>query len=99
MHTFKILEDADKEYTEAAAWYEKQKEGLGERFVDVIQRKLQIIRDHPERYPRKKGNFRESVIRIFPYIIVYTFYKKKKVIVVNSIFHAHRNPRIKYRRK
>ena len=78
MHTFKILEDADKEYAEAAAWYEKQKEGLGERFVDVIQRKLQIIRDHLERYPRKKGNFREAVIRIFTYSSFILFTKGKR---------------------
>lgn len=99
MNTLKILEDADREYAEAAEWYEKQKEGLGERFIDVIQRRLRIIQQYPERYPRKKGDFREAVVKIFPYVVVYTFYKRKKMVVINSIFHTRRNPRMKYRRK
>jgi len=94
-----ILEEADKELTESAKWYETKREGLGERFVDAVKNKLQIVQQSPERYPKRKGNFRETVVKVFPFIIVYTFYKKEKNITINSIFHASRNPRKKYRRK
>jgi len=31
----KILEEADKEWIEAALWYEGQSPGLGNRFIEI----------------------------------------------------------------
>lgn len=99
MYTLKILEEADEEIKESALWYEQEKTGLGIRFIEIIQKKLQTINEHPERYPVRKGNFREAIVLIFPFIIIYTFYKRKKLIVINSIFHTSRNPGKKYKKK
>lgn len=99
MHTLIILEEADKELQEAAAWYEEKGSGLGFRFIEVIKRKFEIIQEHPERNSRRKGNFREAVVKIFPYVIVYTFYKENGVITVNSIFHTSQSPKKKHRKK
>lgn len=74
-----------------------QQKGLGNRFINIIQAKLELIAEFPERYPKRKRNFREAPVKIFPFIIVYTFYKRKKIISVSSIFHTRRNPRLKYR--
>ncbi|RNI36136.1 hypothetical protein EFY79_10625 [Hanamia caeni] len=60
---------------------------------------MESIIEHPERYPKKKSNFRQIALRTFPFIIIYTFYKKEGIIIINSIFHTSRNPRKKYRRK
>lgn len=75
-----LLEEADKEYQEAAQWYESNSKDLGFRFIDIIEKKLQIIQEYPERFPKRKGNFRETPVKIFPYIIVYTFYKTEGII-------------------
>ncbi len=99
MHSLILLEGATKEFADAANWYEEKSEGLGEKFIDTIQRKLKLIQQFPERYPRRKKNFREAVVKTFPYIIVYTFYKSDGVIVVNTIFHAKRNPLKKYKNR
>ncbi len=98
MGTIQILEEADKEFQEAANWYEDKSEGLGLRFIEVIKIKLEVIQRNPERNPKRKGNFRESVVRTFPYVIIYTFYKKENIITINSIFHTSLNPRKKYRK-
>jgi len=98
VYTLSFLEEASKEFTEASLWYEEQSNGLGDRFIDTIQRKLQLIQQFPERYPKRKKNFREAIVKTFPYIIIYTFYKKEGVIIVNTIFHASRNPSRKYRK-
>ena len=98
-YTIKLLEETDKEFSEAAAWYEEQSTGLGIRFINVIQNKLNLIAQYPERYPKRKGNFRETPVKTFPYIIVYTVYKREQVITVSAIFHTSRNPRRKYRKK
>jgi plasmid stabilization system protein ParE len=96
LYTLNLLEEAGKEFIEAAQWYEQKSKGLGDRFIAIMQRKLHLIQQFPERYPKRRKNFREAVIRTFPYIIIYTFYKKEGIIIVNAIFHASRNPRKKY---
>jgi hypothetical protein len=70
--TIKILEEADKEWTEAALWYGGQAPGLGNRFIEMVEKKLELIASYPQRYPKRKGNFRETLVNVFPYIIVYT---------------------------
>ncbi|MBA2561473.1 MAG: type II toxin-antitoxin system RelE/ParE family toxin [Chitinophagaceae bacterium] len=58
-----------------------------------------MIQQFPERYAKRKDNFREAPVKVFPYIVVYTFYKTKRIITVSSIFHTSRNPRMKYNRE
>ena len=91
-----ILEEADKEWTEAALWYDKQSPGLGKRFIVMIENKLELIAKYPQRYPKRKGNFREALVNIFPYIIIYSFSETEETVVVHSIFHTSRHPAKKY---
>ena len=97
--TVRFLEEARIEFQEAVEWYETRSEGLGERFRDLINKKIESIIKFPERYPKRKSNFKQIALRTFPFIIIYTFYKKEGIIIINSIFHTSRNPRKKYRRK
>jgi len=76
--TIQISEDADREWTEAAVWYKGQQSGLGNRFIEMVERKLELIAKYPKRYSKRKGNF--------PYIIVYSFYNKDDVIIVSPSF-------------
>lgn len=97
MFALSFIEEASKEFKEASLWYEEQSDGLGDRFIDTIQRKLQLIQQFPERYPKRKNNFREAIVKTFPYIIIYIFYKNEGMVVINTIFHASRNPRKKHK--
>lgn len=92
-----ILEEADREWTDAARWYEEQKTGLGERFIQKVEEKITLITSFPQRYPKRRGNFREALVNVFPYIIIYTFYEKEELITISSIFHASRDPKRRYR--
>ncbi len=49
MHTVKFLEDARIEFQEAAEWYETRRNGLGGRFRDIVQNKIETIKEFPER--------------------------------------------------
>lgn len=42
MHSIKFLEDARIEFQEAAEWYETRRDGLGGRFRDIVQNKIEI---------------------------------------------------------
>ncbi len=97
---FKIVfhPKAELEYIEAFHWYENEKEGLGERFEKLIEKKLNQIQLHPENYGLNKGGFRETSVDIFPYTIVYKILKQKGLIYISVIFHAKRNPKNKFRK-
>ena len=47
-YTIQLLEEADKEFTEAAVWYEEQSVGLATRFINTIQNKLNLIAQFPD---------------------------------------------------
>lgn len=91
-----LSEKANSEVMDASVWYEEKLKGLGSKFKETIGRKLRLIEQFPEHYPKRKANFREAPVRMFPYLIIYKVYKRKREIVVYSIFHSNRNPRKKY---
>jgi mRNA-degrading endonuclease RelE of RelBE toxin-antitoxin system len=87
------------DYNEAYEWYESQKEGLGERFLIAVRRKIEEIIEHPEHYgARTRKDYREAQVDIFPYNIVYKVYKQRKTILVVSIHHTKKHPRKRYRK-
>jgi plasmid stabilization system protein ParE len=88
---------AQREFDSATAWYENQRAGLGNEFVSEIQRVLDTITAHPDRYPVVFGTIREALVSRFPYAIYYRV--KPERIVVVAVFHASRDPLIWQRRK
>ena len=58
MFTLNLSEKASKQFAEVAQWYEEKAVGLGDRFSDIIQRKLELIQRFPERYPKRKKNIK-----------------------------------------
>jgi len=70
--------DAEKEFISAYLWYEERLDGLGERFSDAVEKQIKFISYNPEYYQLKKQNYQESKTDIFPYSIVFKFYKRKK---------------------
>ncbi len=90
---------AQKELAEAFKWYERRSPGLGVRFIESVNKKLFEISSYPDRYAKRKSEFREVSTNIFPYIIIYEFLAKEKIVFVSYVFHSKRNPKLKYRRK
>jgi hypothetical protein len=54
--------------------------------------KLLLIQQEPTRYPKRIKNYREAVVPVFPYLIVYRIHSQRKVVAVGSIFHSKQNP-------
>lgn len=88
---------ARHEFDESADWYERQKPGLGPRFVDAVQRTLQAISERPEVHPRILEEVREAIVRDFPFCIYYRVLTDS--IEVLAVFHTSRNPTIWQNRK
>lgn len=97
-YPLELHEEAHEEYIEAYAWYEKKQKGLGDRFMNSVEKRLRQISEHPEYYSRKQNsNYREVKVESFPYMTVYEFFLRKKLIHIAAIYHSKRNPKRKYR--
>jgi plasmid stabilization system protein ParE len=88
---------AQKQITDAWLWYEERQAGLGDRLIAEVAKKTKIVEQAPERYPIRYKSYREVPISIFPYILIYTFNKRKNLVYILSIFHTSINPKKKYK--
>nr|MBC7614320.1 type II toxin-antitoxin system RelE/ParE family toxin [Pseudopedobacter sp.] len=86
---------AQKELNESYKWYEKQKIGLGLKFLNQVDEDLKSIANNPKFYPSKERNYREFLMKIYPYLIVYKIKETTNEVLVSSIFHTKRNPKLK----
>ncbi len=68
--------EADQEIEETAAWYESKTEGLGWRFLEVLDQTLQLIANQPQAFARLRlgpADFmiRKALLHRFPYTVVF----------------------------
>ena len=92
-----LVTKAKLELLESWEWYEDRQVGLGDRFKVEVYKAIQQIEQNPARYPVRKNPYYEKLIDVFPYLVIYKIEKRKKIIVVISIFHTKRHPRNKYK--
>ena len=76
MRDFWVEPVAQAEFEEAAAWYERQREGLGLEFVDEIDRTLSRIAHHGEFATAPVAVVPDAVVRRefvhrFPYVVFF----------------------------
>jgi plasmid stabilization system protein ParE len=93
----RFLPKARAELKEAIAWYDHKRPGVGQRFLDVVDARLDTIRRQPERFERlaiqrlSQEIRRALVLQGFPYSIV--FRVEIEEIVIIAVAHAKRRPR------
>lgn len=93
-----LHEKVQTDFNDGFAWYEERLEGLGYEFLDEIEIGINEIVAHPERFGSKGNpNYREALLKRFPYVIVYKLYKRKKEIFISAIHHTRKSPGKKYR--
>jgi plasmid stabilization system protein ParE len=97
--SYRLNSQAHEEYIEAYEWYEQKQPGLGNRFMNSVENRLKQISEHPEYFGKRKHHrFREAKVEDFPYMIVYEFFKQKRIIHIAAIYHSSRKPGGKNRR-
>ncbi len=82
------------ELRDAAAWYETRRSGLGDEFLDEVDRALMEIRRAPltwPRVPRIADEVHRLLIHRFPYYVIYRVAEREALIV--AVAHAKRRPR------
>jgi len=95
----KIHKQAHEEYVDAFEWYEMESAGLGYKFMNEVEKRLQQIRENPECYSYIHGLYRQALVEGFPYTIAYKFFPRRKLVYISSIHHNSRNPKTKFRKE
>lgn len=79
-----------KSSNEAAKYYNLQRRGLGDAFLEEVNRLLQLILAHPEIAPPITKTVRRKLIRRFPYAILYSL--RPDEVRVLAIMNQKRRP-------
>jgi plasmid stabilization system protein ParE len=82
---------------EAYDWYNEQQPGLGDTFLQELEKGFEKLESWADAYSKIKKNYRQLVLRTFPYVIVFEIIKND--VVVYAVFHTSRNPSKKFRKK
>ncbi|RLA47051.1 MAG: type II toxin-antitoxin system RelE/ParE family toxin [Gammaproteobacteria bacterium] len=89
-YTVRLREEAEFDLTEAAEWYERQRDGLGHEFLDEVLSTLDAIRIEPQSYPLVHRKTHRALVSRFPFAVFYRV--QSSDIVVVSVMHGSRHP-------
>ena len=82
--------EAEAEFIEAAAYYEQDVPGLGERFAREVRRAIERLLEYPELGPPIDADLRRLMLIRFPYSLIYSF--TSDLLRVVAVAHARRRP-------
>jgi plasmid stabilization system protein ParE len=93
---------AEAEVQDAAAWYERQRIGLGVEFLAEVDAALSRIRQSPSQFSRLETiageqNVRRLLLKRFPYAVVYE--SSSDTVCVLAVTHTRRRPNYWLRRR
>lgn len=89
-HNYSLSREAEDDMLEAYVWYEQQRAGLGEEFLESLDKAREAILQNPATYrARYKKKVRAFLVDRFPYLILYVL--EKKDVNVISVFNTSRD--------
>jgi plasmid stabilization system protein ParE len=91
-----LLPEAQNEFDEAVDWYENQQPGLGADLLAAVREAIDQIRTSPRLHAIVHKEARMAIVPRFPYAVFYRIAPNS--IVVISVFHTSRSPKIWRRR-
>ena len=83
--------DAVADVAAAHAWYEAQRQGLGDEFLESLRRAEEAVLASPCTYRVIHRDTRRFLLRRFPYQLLYRV--ADEMVVVVACFHVRRSAR------
>lgn len=90
MLRLEVHPDVYEELEEARAWYEEHAVGLGDEFLDEVERAIATIQRAPEAWPLYAHQARRFLVHRFPFSVVYR--SDAMTLQIVAITHQHRKP-------
>ena len=87
----KISKNAQNEIYESVAYYNLQKETLGDEFKSDVKSRIDSIYYSPNLYPNITKTIKRCLLHRFPFSIFYSL--KNDSILILSVAHQHRKPK------
>ena len=87
----RFLTLAQQEVDDAVAWYDGQAAGLGQEFLDELDRAVRRALAFPMSCPEIEPGVRRCLFARFPYGLIYGV--DRETVVVVAVAHLHREPR------
>jgi len=75
----------------ARNWYDAQRTGVGQEFVDEVTDAMQSVATRPLSFPKVHGELRRAILRRFPYGIFFRMATEE--VIVLGVVHGRRHPR------
>lgn len=91
-----LTDEAWKDAFHAVKWYDEQKPGLGNRFIEYLDKTLKKISENPTAFKKVYRQARQASLQKFPYVILYKVEKHKAIVY--CVFHTSQHPKKKIRR-
>jgi hypothetical protein len=82
--------EAEEEFVEAIEYYELCEDGLGYDFSVQVYLAIERTVSHPSAWPIIENDIRRSLVRRFPFGIVYA--QEQDGILILAVMHLHRDP-------
>ena len=98
----RFLAEVEAEIRDAAQYYEDNRPGVADRFLDAILVAQRDIEDNPTRFPLLAGiraprEIRRRLIEGFPYAMIYEV--RATELLILAVAHGRRRPGYWKRRK
>ena len=87
-----VRQAAEDDIAAAYAWYEKERPGLGEDFLDSVQTGLLNLSSRPEAFPVVYAGARRVLLKRFPYGLFFRAFDD--AIYVLACTHCKRHPKV-----
>ncbi len=85
-----IAPEAERDLADAYDWYERQRIGLGEDFLQRVDACIQAIARTPLMHALYYETYRRGLVRRFPYIVFYEC--ADKTVTIYGVFHTSVDP-------
>ena len=86
----KFHSEARKEFFEAAEYYEEQVVGLGDDFIDEVEKVLDVIEKQPSAGTKITNTERRFLVSRFPYGVIYSV--ESDQIIIFAVMNLRRKP-------
>lgn len=87
---YRFLKPAQRELRKAVAYYDEQRPGLGDAFLDEIENAIKRVLQFPEAHLLVANEIRRIRTKRFPYSLLYRVYQSEVVVV--AIMHGKQRP-------
>jgi plasmid stabilization system protein ParE len=87
-----FAEEAEHDISDAYAYYERQRIGLGEDFLTRLDARIQTLRRSPKALAPYYQDYRRALLRKYPYAVYYLYDDADDRVTVYGIFHTSRDP-------